>query len=214
MIVTEDVLSRFRDKGEVLSRFRDKGKVPVRSLPSSLFSQTGDLLFKNDAAPLSQFPSEVREVIHVVPVLAFLQTVPPLSDEREWIALHHQCGGYHCLEVAMVATILTPNVTIKDKLDQIGKQFYFAQHGNLEPGNMLASSISAYSTALSAIGLDCECTWRRLSEGLYPIDCTQENLNKVASDAPSLDMLADWRGFTRARYSTDPIILLLASNSD
>ncbi|MGO8204027.1 hypothetical protein ACC735_32705 [Rhizobium ruizarguesonis] len=116
MIVTEDVLSRFRDKGEVLSRFRDKGKVPVRSLPSSLFSQTGDLLFKNDAAPLSQFPSEVREVIHVVPVLAFLQTVPPLSDEREWIALHHQCGGYHCLEVAMVATILTPNVTIKDKL--------------------------------------------------------------------------------------------------
>ncbi|MDR9808365.1 hypothetical protein [Rhizobium hidalgonense] len=206
MIVTE----------EVLSRFRDKGKVPVRSLPSNLFSHTGDLFFRDDVVSLHQFPTEEEErrAIHVVPVLAFLQTVPPLSNDREWIALHHQFGGYHCLQVAMVATMLTPNATIKNKLDNIGKQFYFAQHGQLEPANMLASSISEYVTALSEIELDCECTWRKLSEGLYPIDCTQENLNKIASDAPSLDMMADWRGFTRARYSMDPIILLLANNSD
>ncbi len=63
----------------------------------------------------------------------------------------------------MVATMLTPNVAIKDKLDYIEKQFYFAQHGQLELGNMLASSISAYVTALSAIELDCEYTWRKLS---------------------------------------------------
>lgn len=206
MIVTE----------EVLSRFRDKGKVPVHRLPSNLFSHTGDLFFRDNVVSPHQFPTEEEErrAIHVVPVLAFLQSVPLLSNDREWIALHHQCGGYQCLQVAMVATTLTPNATIKNGLDNIGKQFYFAQHGQLEPGNMLASSISEYVTALNEIGLDCECTWRRLSEGLYPIDCTQENLNKIASNAPSLDMMADWRGFTRARYSIDPIILLLANNSD
>lgn len=201
---------------EVLSRFRDKGRVPVRSLPSNLFSHTSALFFRDDVVSPHQFPTEEEErrAIHVVPVLAFLQSVPPLLNDREWTALHHQCGGYHCLQVAMVATMLTPNPTIKNQLDNIGKQFYFAQHGQLEPGNMLASSISEYVTALREIELDCECTWRRLSEGLYPIDCTQEKLNKIASNAPSLDMMADWRGFARARHSVDPIILLLAKNSD
>jgi hypothetical protein len=206
MIVTE----------KVLSRYRDKGKVPVSRLPSALFTRTSDLFFRDADSPLSSWPTEdeERQAIHVVPVLAFLHTVPVLAGNRELIALQHQCGGYHCLQVAMIATLLTPHPSFKEKLDQIGRQFYFAQHGQLEPGNMLASSIAAYVTALSAIGLDCECTWRRLSEGLYPIDCTQENLNKIARDAPSLDMLADWRGFTRARYSMDPMILLLANNSD
>lgn len=48
------------------------------------------------------------------------------------------------MHAAMVATTLTPNATIENGLDNIGKQFYFAQHGQLEPGNVLAASISEY----------------------------------------------------------------------
>ncbi|MHC2218852.1 transposase-like protein [Rhizobium leguminosarum] len=51
-----------------------------------------------------------------------------------------------------------------------------------------------------------------ISESLRPGAMVMRSQSAMA--APSLDMLADWRGFARARYSTDPIILLLASNSD
>ena len=212
MIVTE----------KILTPYRDQGKASISRLPSSLFTHTSDLYFQDTAGPLTSWPphpswpthDQVRQAIRVVPVLAFLRTVPVFTGDLEWIALQHQCGGYRCVQVSMIATLLTPHASVKDKLDDIGRQFYFAQDGYLDPDYMLASSISSYVQALSAIGLDCECTWRRLSEGLYPIDCTQENLDRIACDAPRLDAMADWQESTRVRYDMEPMILLLAENSD
>jgi hypothetical protein len=79
---------------------------------------------------------------------------------------------------------------------------------------VLASRIASYVAALAQINLDCECTWPYLTESLYPIDATQDNLNRVAEDAPDLESIAEWGGFLRARYSANPVIFCITENSD
>jgi len=199
MIVTE---------GELQQR-RKTGGVDVKALPVSMFSRSRDLFFKNNTPVSGQDEGFER----IVPVLAFVSSAPKLSNDRQWLALEHQCGGLVCMQVAMIATVLTPNGSIKEKLDDIGRQFYAAQHGRLAPGDVRASSLSAYLAAIGKIGLICEYNRPRLAEGLYPIDCTQENLDKIASDALRLRTLIE-SSYIRARDSSDPVILLLANNSD
>jgi hypothetical protein len=36
-----------------------------------------------------------------------------------------------------------------------------------------------------------------MTESVYPIDATQENLERIAESAPSLDSIADWTGYPR-----------------
>jgi len=79
---------------------------------------------------------------------------------------------------------------------------------------LLASRIVRYVNGLNELDLDCESSWRHLTESVYPIDATQENLDRIAENAPKLDDLVDWSGFIRARYANDPVILLLTENSD
>ena len=183
----------------------------VRDLPSSTFSPTMDLFFPEwDSIERSGWTlEEDRAAISVVPVLAFLGVLPPLPEDREWIGIKHQCGGYSCRQSRMVGTVLTPVVAMKEKLDHVGKQFYYAENGYLTGNDLLASTICEYVAALGAIGVDCECTWSWLREGHYPIDCTLENFQKIATDKPWPDLLAD-----RHRYTDTPMLLLLAENSD
>jgi len=46
-------------------------------------------------------------------VLAFIGWAPVLNPRREWYVLDHQCGGYACEHVAMIATRLVPRSTSK-----------------------------------------------------------------------------------------------------
>jgi hypothetical protein len=113
----------------------------------------------------------------------------------------------------MIATRLTPNPSILPALNAIARACFYAEGGRFSNLDLLASRIVFYATALNRLGLDCECTWRNLSEGLYPIDATQENLDRVAQDAPDLSTIVDWPTKS-VRYSRDPAIFLVAENSD
>lgn len=203
MIVSEQTLSPLRSKS---------GGVWVRDLPKNFFTST-DEAFRSDWPDLEEWfkrGKTAKDVLEVVLVLAFTKTVPVLSPGREWLALQHQCGGINCEQLRMVATRLTPRPSIYAALRDIAREGYGISHFNRS--DVLASRIANYVEALKRIGVDCECTYRELTESVYPIDAIDENLARVAEDAPNLsDLAADYRP---VRFDPNTVIFFLAENSD
>jgi hypothetical protein len=149
-------------------------------------------------------------------LLAFTKFVPPLKPVRQWHAIRHQHGGYGCHHIEMIATRLVPRPEVLPVLKSIAREGCGAEGGRFDQDNLLASRLISYASMLNEVGLNCECSWRHLSESLYPIDATQENLQRIAEDAPELDDLADWThmDFLRARYSPSLAIFYIVENSD
>lgn len=112
----------------------------------------------------------------------------------------------------MLATRLKARPSIYPSLRQIARNGWAAEGGRFNRIDLLASRISEYVAALKQIGVDCECTWRYLTEGMYPIDATDDNINYLAEDAPKLSELAV--NYARARYDSNVAIFVLAENSD
>lgn len=112
----------------------------------------------------------------------------------------------------MIATRLTPRHSVLPSMRAIAREGYYAEAGHFDRGQLLASRIANYVVALKRDGLDCEATWRYLTESLYPIDATQENLNCVAQDA--IDLHAMVEGLLQARYIRNPVIFFMTENSD
>ena len=191
MVVSEEILAPLRVEGGVLS-------VGGRSAPP---------------VPHNFFTPTVLEKFELLVVLAFTRYLPVLKPGREWLGLVHQCGGHKCEQELMVATRLTPRPSVIPTFEHIVREGFAANHF-YRGAPVLASRFVSYVAKLTSIGLDCECTWPYLTEGLYPIDATQDNLDRIADDAPDLETIADWKGFLRARYSDDPVVFLITENSD
>jgi hypothetical protein len=208
-MVTEEKLAPYRSKSGLVKLTGSSG------LPPSFFTPT-DRAFRFDTAIITnpESPRDPRETLEIVLVLAFTGNVPVLRPGREWIALDHQCGGYSCQHELMIATPLVPRTSVLPALRLIAREGYFAETGHFDGHQTLASRIACYIAALTRIGVDCECTWRYLKESLYPIDSTQDNLNRIGEDAPDLESIADWNQFMRARYSNNPAIFFMTQNSD
>lgn len=214
MIVTEELLAPYRKDGSLIS-IDGVSQSLLRYRGTNLFTPT-DVAFRSDwanhrSAGIGDISSEKLEIVLV---LAFTRCVPVLRADRAWLALYHQCGGYSCECETMVATRLTPRASVLSTLQLIAREGFYAETGHFDRGQRLASRIVSYVAALARIGLDCESTWPYLTESLYPIDATQDNLNRVAEDAPDLDRLVDWKGLVRARYAIDPVIFFMTENSD
>jgi hypothetical protein len=213
MVVTEEMLAPHRKNGTPITLGRHKQSLYDR-LPN-LFTAT-DKVFQSDwsnhRSPGSS--SVLVERLEVVLVLAFARSVPVLLPDRKWVGLSHQCGGYSNTGEIMIATRLTPRASVLPTLQTIAREGFFAENGHFDSGQVLASRIASYIAALGQIGVDCESTWRYLTESLYPIDATQENLTRLAEDAPDLATIANWSGFIRARYANDPVIFFMTENSD
>ena len=208
MIITEEILAPHREKNGRLFVTRTGYVSRYESpsvLPHDLFTPTFDV-FGKDWPGSGENPG-------IVLVLAFSKLMPILKPGREWLALVHQTSGYSCEQRRMIATRLEPRPSILPKLESIARDNFFAESGHFDPYDLLASRIVSYVSALRAIDLDCECTWRNLTEGLYPIDATPENLRRVAENPPDLDSVACW-DHPRVRYSDEPAIFVLAENSD
>jgi hypothetical protein len=213
MIVTEEVLAPHRKNGAPITLGGHTQSLYSR-LPN-LFTPTDEVFqsdWSNHRSPGSA--SVLVERLEVVLVLAFARSIPVLTPGREWIGLRHQCDGYSCAGEIMIATRLTPRASVLPALQTIGREGFFAESGHFYSGQVLASRIASYVAALGQIGVDCESTWRYLTESLYPIDATQENLNRLSKDAPDLATIANWSGFIRARYAADPVIFFMTENSD
>jgi hypothetical protein len=214
MIVTEEMLAPYR---------KDGGPISIDGISQSLLRDRGTNLFTpTDVAFRSDWANHrnagiagiSREKLEIILVLAFTRSVPVLRPDREWVALYHQCGGDSCECETMIATRLTPRISVLSTLQLIAREGFYAETGHFDRGQRLASRIVNYVATLARIGLDCESTWPYLTESLYPVDATQDNLNRVAEDAPDLDRLADGKRFVRARYAINPVIFFMTENSD
>jgi len=145
--------------------------------------------------------------------LAFTAWAPELHPGREWLALEHQCGGYSNAHVKMIATRLAPRPSVLPALRSIAREGFGAEKGNFDRTSLLASRIASYVQSLARAGLDCECTWRHLTESLYPVDATQSNLDRVAEDGFDLQSIAKWP-YPEAIYYSNPAIIFMTENSD
>lgn len=211
MIVTERMLAFYRTAGRPLSL----GWPCPRDVPGVPFEFFSDSeMFLGSFWGTGSDGEDPARDLQAVPVLAFTRSVPVLRPGREWVALRHQAGGYSCEKVLMIATRLEPRPALKPALDAIVREGYFAEDGRFDRHDILASRIAWHVKALAGLDLDCESSWRLLTESVYPIDATQDNLDRLAVSAPVLDEIADWTRSIRVRYSRDPVILLLTRNSD
>lgn len=203
MIVTEEALSHFRSgKPDALG---------MGKLPAQWFTLT-DREFELER-PRNDRNAHGTEPGHeIVVVFAFTQSVPVLKSGREWFALNHQCGGIYCEHLHMIATRLKPHPAIYPLARKIAQEGWAADDGRFNHTDLLASRIGWYLNALTEIGVDCECTWRYLTEGLYPIDATDDNLSLLCEDAPELHELA--LNYSPVRYDSNPTIFILTENSD
>jgi hypothetical protein len=226
MIVTEEILAPYRSKDGCVqisynpysySHYLSKygGIDSVLRLPEDMFTPT-DQAFRSDWPNLDgpKNLSDPRETLEIVLVLAFTRWAPVLNPGREWLALEHQCGGYSNAVIKMIATKLTPRPSVVSPLRLIAREGYGAEKGNFDRSQLVASRIASYVAALARIGLDCEASWRHLTESMYPIDATQANLDRVAENAPELASIAAWEGRQWAGYINDPAIFFLTENSD
>ena len=209
MLITEELLSPFRTKDGALefnSHF-------TTGIPHQLFSRTTEVFSADWSTGIAS--DDPKNTLKIVMTLAFTRRIPPLKPGRTWLGLEHQCGGLACEQQRMIATPLNPRPSMISPFLEIAREGYCGDNGHFYRGApILASRIVSYFTALARIGLDCECTYPHLTEALYPIDATQDNLDRIATDAPLLDEIADWTDFTRARYSDDPVIFCMVQNSD
>jgi hypothetical protein len=210
MIVTEELLAPYRKDGSPIS-IDGISQSLLRHHGTNLFTPT-DVAFRSDWANhrSAGIAGISRERLEIILVLAFTRSVPVLRPGREWLALYHQCGGGSCECETMIATRLIPRASALSTLQLIAREGFDAETGHFDRSQVLASRIANYVATLARIGLNCEGTWRYLTESLYPIDATQDNLNRVAEDAPDLESL----GLPRARYAIDPVIFFMTENSD
>jgi len=147
--------------------------------------------------------------------LAFTESVPPLANDLEWWAIDHQAGGHATCCFSFIGTRLTPNPDLYQMLRQIARDRWYAKSGNLYTGRVSARYICEYSGDLNKIGLDCDFSYPHLMESVYPIDAIQDNLDRIALDAPRLNSLG--RGFHGPygkRTNRNLIIVAITENSD
>lgn len=217
MILTEADLAPFRDANglahlEPLPGFLESAAAllsPGRVvLPSEMLTPTHKAFETEWNAFDSSRP---RETLQAIPVLAFRRHVPVLNPAVEWRGLVHQCSGFYCQQMRMVATRLRPRPAIAAHLNGIVRKHYDADAGFLHPDNLRASQVVSYVETLARLGLDCDVSWRNLTEGAYPIDATQKHLDLLTEEALPLAEIADWSD-QEPRHNA--VILLLAWNSD
>jgi hypothetical protein len=168
-----------------------------RSLPAAFFSDSWDK------------PLQLGDGLgKIVALLAFTEEVPKLDPATEWYAIDHQSGGLACHHPRFIGTPLSLRPGIRDRLEELAARYIEADGGHFYRGSLGASDVVAYVAALADLGLHCERSYPLLEEGVYPIDATQDHLDLIAYDAPSLDQVADRSGYGGLT------ILVLAENSD
>ncbi|HYD14415.1 MAG TPA: hypothetical protein VEC11_16335 [Allosphingosinicella sp.] len=145
-------------------------------------------------------------------LLAFVDRVPRLSDRYRWQALAHCHGGVGLDYLNLIGTALTPRPDMVGQLQAIADRW---------SGSILCDSTQAmpqlrveakarlaeYRAQLAALGVRWTGAAPSPRDALYPIDATQEALDRLAVDPPLLWAVSQ-------SETVAPVILLLSENSD
>ena len=152
-------------------------------------------------------------------LLAFLDRMPPLSPEVEWIALDHVCNGVSLDHLRMIACRLTLTAAARELFERIADHWFLSyltsdiDRVRTDYKDKVRANVAQYRHQLMEFGLDWTGTRPILKEAVYPIDLRQDFLDRIAVDSPRLASLipSDLQGIDDLR---SPTLIVIAENSD
>jgi hypothetical protein len=223
----ETVLGPLRD-----SHGRDQRVLWLSDMPEKAFRQSSespvcDWTGDSSRAELMDFAERLKtdrkaafenlrtaeeEIAAMNPVafLAFPHAIPVLARGHRWSLIQHQIAGVCVGQQRFCGLRLTMNTDIAELAVRLHRQFYGTSLGCGRPG---LSTLVGYSDMLKSVELDCEETYPHLAEGFYPIDFSQEALDRVAVEAPRFaDLIGEPVPYGGAEARA--IIAIVAPNSD
>ena len=214
MIVDEEFFSPFRptfggDRQELHPFWWSKMDVE-EVLPRGMFSATW-VEFQDDMPEPDSYGDTGRDQLEIVLLLAFLEHVPVLVSGIPWLALVHQAGGVACDHPQFIARRLRPRPSIYPKLRRIARDRWPNDAGDRYDPSCLVQT-SKLKLDLNQLGLTCDHTIHCFTEGVYPIDATDEAISIVSEEYFVLaDLIVDFDPcFERSNLA----ILILSANSD
>ncbi|MDI6722878.1 MAG: hypothetical protein QMD97_04935 [Candidatus Aenigmarchaeota archaeon] len=102
------------------------------------------------------------------------------KEGRDWIYIAHQTAGNACHQHYMIGTILQPKPEILDKMRDINDYWLETNCGVC--GVALDEIIEYRKQLNELLAVDCNLCYEEFEEGIYPIDCTAENIRKLTLD--------------------------------
>jgi hypothetical protein len=127
---------------------------------------------------------------HDLPALVLaLDTQYTMKDTSGWRLIKHYSAGHGCHSRLMYGKLLLPREEIKPKLHDIDYNWYDTDTGIF--GTSLDDVLKYRSQLNEILDVDCNQSYHHFEEAIYPIDCTPENIRKLAVDPvpDSLDQL-------------------------
>ncbi len=134
---------------------------------------------------------------------------------RIWQGIAHQTAGHGCHQHYMYGTILKPKSEIVEKIQHINKHWLDSDCGWAREATL--DEILKYRKQLQELlGVDCNQSYADFEEGIYPIDCTIENLGKLTAEKfpKELDSLIRWNKDEPYFHRADWKLYLLGENCD
>jgi hypothetical protein len=116
------------------------------------------------------------------------------NSSRQWRYIAHQTAGHACHQHYMKAIILKPKKQVMVAMKEIDKHWLDSDAGMV--GYPTLDELLKYRKQLkNLLDVDCNISYDKFEEGIYPIDCTGENLKKLCTDKlpKSLDDLVKFR---------------------
>jgi hypothetical protein len=114
------------------------------------------------------------------------------SDTRKWLYIVHQTAGHMCNQHYMVGTVLRPcTVEVMTHMNTISGYWLDSQCGFL----LSLDEVLKYREQLQMyLEVDCNRSFMDLEEGIYPIDCEPEYIQKLTDEKlpGDLDDLIVW----------------------
>lgn len=110
---------------------------------------------------------------------------------RVWKKIAHQTAGYLCHQHYLIGTVLNPKPDVAKKIKDISD--YWLDSNDLFSVPSLDTIITYRKQLRRKLGVDCNGCYSDFEEGIYPIDCTPENVRKLCSD----NLLKDFDSYVK-----------------
>lgn len=111
---------------------------------------------------------------------------------REWKKIAHQTAGNACHAHYIIGTILEPKPELKSKIEMINDCWLDSNCGVF--GVSLDEILKYRQQLKDLFGVDCNSSYDKFEEGIYPIDCDKECLEAMTDEElpENLDTFIDF----------------------
>lgn len=112
--------------------------------------------------------------------LLVLTTEPKynFNNKKEWLKIAHQTAGLACHNHYFNGTIIEPKKNVEKAMEKISDYWYDSNAGLF--GISLDEILIYRKQLINLLGVDCNNSYKNFEEGLYPIDCSIENIQKLS----------------------------------